>query len=381
MKVLILSCDTGEGHNSAAFAVCEYLKSVNVDCEVVDAMALKSRKASKMTASAYLHVIKIPFLFRIIYNAGMTLSNSKLKSPVYFANKHYRQHLYDYINENGFDAIITTHLFPAEALTALKRENRLNVPTITINTDYTCIPFWEETELDYYVIPHKDLIPEFLRRGIPKEKLLPFGIPVRPIFCEKIPKEEARKKLCSLYHLSFENSKPWYMIMSGSMGYGKVYKLVNAIIKSRKSDIDIIIICGTNQKLKNKLNSIYKDYKNVAVLGFCNDISLIMDACDVLFTKPGGLSSTEAAVKNIPIIHTAPIPGCETRNAEFFKNHSMSYSSKCIRKQLEAAERICRDENYRNRIIQAQSENIFRDTCVNIYKLLIELTEKKGRIS
>lgn len=379
MKVLILSCDTGEGHNSAAYAIYEYLKKINVECEVLDALSLRSRQASKRASSTYLHVIKIPFLFRIIYNAGSLISNSKVKSPVYFMNKTYRGQLHDYINGNGFDAVIVTHLFPAEALTALKRENRIQAATIAVNTDYTCIPFWEETELDYYIIPHEDLADEFIRKGIPKEKLLPYGIPIKPDFYEKISRQEARTKFCQIYNISFDVSKPWYMIMSGSMGYGKVHQLVNAIIKYQKTDVNIIVICGTNQKLKNKMYNAYKNRENVALLGFCKDVPLLMDACDVLFTKPGGLSSTEAAVKNIPIIHTAPIPGCETKNAKFFMKRSMSYSSKCIRKQLKTAIRICSDEAYRNRIIQAQKKNISRDTCNNIYKLLTDLKGKEGR--
>lgn len=378
MKVLILSCDTGEGHNSAAAAIYEYLKKVNVECQMLDALSLKSIKASKRAELAYLRVIKIPLLFGFIYNAGMLVSNAKIKSPVYYMNKSYRDKLHDYINDNGFDTVITTHLFPAEALTALKRENRLSARTIAVNTDYTCIPFWEETELDYYIIPHEDLTCEFIRRGIPKEKLLPFGIPVKPEFYEKLPRQEARKKFCELFNISFDISKPWYMVMSGSMGYGKVHKLINAIIKMQSTDVNIIIICGYNEKLKSKFEEKYGKYKNVAICGFCNNVPLIMDACDILFTKPGGLSSTEAAVKNIPIIHTAPIPGCETKNAAFFNSRLMSYSSKCIRTQLEAAARICSDETYRNKIIQAQKKNISRATCSNIYLLLTGLKGKEG---
>jgi len=378
MKVLILSCDTGEGHNSAAFAIYEHLKKINVECEMLDALSLKSIKVSRMARQAYLNVIKIPYLFGFIYNLGMLVSNSKIKSPVYYMNKSYRGKLHDYIKANGFDTIITTHLFPAEALTALKRENRLSAHTIAVNTDYTCIPFWEETELDYYVIPHKDLAREFIRRGIPKDKLLPFGIPVKAEFYVKLPKHEARIMFCKLYNIDFDTSKPWYMIMSGSMGHGKIYRLVNAIIKLHKTDVNIIVICGTNKKLRNKLKTEYEDCKNVVLCGFCKDVPLIMDACDILFTKPGGLSSTEAAIKNIPIIHTAPIPGCESKNARFFKKRYMSYSSRRIRNQLNAAIKICSDETYRSKIIQAQKRSIPRDTCNNIYTLLTDLKRKEG---
>lgn len=378
MKVLILSCDTGEGHNSAATAICKYLKKANVKCKVLDTLSLKSEKASKKAALAYLTVIKIRFLFGIIYKAGMLVSNSSIKSPVYYMNKGYIDRLYDYINDNGFDTIIVTHLFPAEALTALKRKKRLSARTIAVNTDYTCTPFWEETELDYYIIPHRSLIHEFARRGIPREKLLPFGIPVKPEFYEKLPRQEAREKFCRQYNISLDCSKPWYMIMSGSMGYGKINRLTKAIIRQHKSTVNIIVICGSNHRLQHKLELEYGKYKNIVICGYCMDVPLIMDASDVLFTKPGGLSSTEAAVKNIPIIHTAPIPGCESKNAEFFESRFMSYSSKCIKKQIAAAVRICSDDFYRNKIIQAQKDNINRDTCEKIYKLIIELNRGDG---
>jgi len=378
MKVLILSCDTGEGHNSAATAIYKYLKKTGVECKVLDALSLKSKKASKIVALAYLSVIKIPYLFGIIYKAGMLVSNSKVKSPVYYMNKSYSERLYEYINAYGYDTVISTHLFPAEALTALKRARRLSAHTIAVNTDYTCIPFWEETELDYYIIPHRDLVREFVSRGIPKEKLLPFGIPVKPEFYERLPRQKARERFCRQYNISLDCSKPWYMIMSGSMGYGKIKGLLRTAIRLHKQEINIIVICGSNRRLKNKLEQLYKNHKNVAICGYCKDVPLIMDASDVLFTKPGGLSSTEAAIKNIPIIHTAPIPGCESNNAKFFKNRFMSYSSKCIKKQLKAAARICSDDIYRRKIIQAQQENIARDTCDKIYKLLIKLNEGEG---
>lgn len=90
--------------------------------------------------------------------------------------------LADYIVQNHFDGVATTHLYPAETLTWMKQKGLLTIPCVAIATDYACIPFWEETNCDDYVIPHKDLIPEFASYGIPKEKLLPLGIPVRPAF-------------------------------------------------------------------------------------------------------------------------------------------------------------------------------------------------------
>ena len=64
--------------------------------------------------------------------------------------------------------------------------------TYAVATDYTCIPFWEETELDAYFVPHEDLKREFAGKGIPQEKLIPTGIPISRRCLQKTPKAEAR---------------------------------------------------------------------------------------------------------------------------------------------------------------------------------------------
>lgn len=74
---------------------------------------------------------------------------------------------------------------------------------------------------------------------------------------------------------------------------------------------------GNNERLKRELRAGFSHDARVQVLDFTDQVSLYMDACDVLFTKPGGLTSTEAAAKRVAMIHTAPIPGCETIKADF----------------------------------------------------------------
>ena len=118
---------------------------------------------------------RVPSVFGLLYKAGRAISTPKHKSPVYWANRLYRDKLYEHLISRSFDAVVTSHLFPAEVLTSLKRENRLPVKTLAIATDYTCIPFWEETECDYYILPHKDLVEEFRKKQMPKEKLYPLG--------------------------------------------------------------------------------------------------------------------------------------------------------------------------------------------------------------
>ena len=169
-KILILSCNTGEGHNSAARAIDGFLKAKNIECEVLDTLSIVGAAVSKSVSDLYLYSTRTN-LFKYLYKIGGAVSDSiKTKSIIYAWNWMYSEKLLSYINSGGYDAVICVHLFPAEAMTSLKASGKTDIPAIFVMTDYTCIPFLDETSLDGYVIPHEHLIEEFAGCGIPREK-------------------------------------------------------------------------------------------------------------------------------------------------------------------------------------------------------------------
>ena len=93
-------------------------------------------------------------------------------------------------------------------------------------------------------------------------------------------------------------------------------------------------------------------------MDFTDKVPKLLKISDVLLTKPGGLTSTEAAVANIPIVHTAPIPGCETLNARFFNKENMSVSAKSPAQIAKVALEIVSNEQKRKKMIEAQRLNI-----------------------
>ena len=160
MKVLILSCNTGGGHNAAASALKESLNFYHHEAEVLDLMSLGRKHTSALVGGAYVKLVSVfPAGFGALYQLGELVRKFPWKSPVYYANARLGNALADYIDQNHFNAVVTTHLYPAETLTWMKQKGRLTIPCVAVATDYACIPFWEETNCDYYVVPHKDLIP------------------------------------------------------------------------------------------------------------------------------------------------------------------------------------------------------------------------------
>lgn len=371
MKVLILSCSTGEGHNSASKAYLEYLLAHGIEAEVKDTMSLVGPTAKDKASEIYIFSTRTK-IFGMVYKAGAAISEAMdTKSPVYYANKLYCDKLHDYIESNGFDAVICAHIFPAEAITALKRKGELSAKSIFLMTDYTCIPFMQETELDWYIVPHSHLIEECVKKGLPREKLLPFGIPVKQVFHSPNADRNEVRHQCILEFGYMDPAKKWFLMMSGSMGFGALQDTVSEILRQYGENVEVILVCGNNTELRTKLQAQFAEHTNVIALGFTDKVAMLMDACDVLFTKPGGLSSTEAAAKHIPIVHTAPIPGCETCNALFFHYHGMSYATTDIAEQVRAAGRLCFDEAVRDKMIADQTANINKNTCHDITGLLL----------
>lgn len=95
--------------------------------------------------------------FRIFYKLGMIASRLLRKSPVYYINGRMAKYLDGYLREHPVDVLIMPHLYPAETITYMKRKGMKLPLTVAVMTDYTCIPFWEETDCDYYVLPHEAL--------------------------------------------------------------------------------------------------------------------------------------------------------------------------------------------------------------------------------
>lgn len=371
MKVLILSCNTGEGHNSAGRAVQEYVEKQGDQAVMMDMMMLKGRKTSQIVGGGYVKLVShCPFLFGILYKLGRMVSSEKRKSPVYYACGMLAKRLRKYLEENEIDVIVTPHLYPAETLTKMKKKGWLDQKVVAVVTDYTCIPFWEETDCDYYIIPHEELIEEFTGYGVPKEKLCPWGIPVRGSFLNNIDKIAARKKC----HLPLDSRI--YLVMGGSMGFGKIQIFVQELARRMGEKDQIIVICGSNQKLEKVLIKNLYGKENVTIKGYTKHVAEYMAACDVIFTKPGGLSSTEAAVSGIPIVHTAPIPGCENANVEFFQEHGMSIAKRSFLGQLRAGQKLLSKEKIRTEMVHAQRMNSKPDAVVKIYDLLKQLSDE-----
>lgn len=366
MKVLLLSCNTGQGHNTAARAVMEELERRGVECEMRDALAFSSERTSRVVSNTYIRMANdAPKVFGKIYQAGEAISNPHLKSPVYYANMICTRKMGRYIQENGFDAVVTSHIFPAQALTHLKRHEHIAAKTYYIATDYTCHPFTEEVEPDKCFIAHPDLAEEYVGRGVPQEIICPTGIPVSARFAAHVEKAEARAKL------GVPQDQRMFLIMTGSMGFGSTAPVVETIAREGSENSLICVMTGRNEEMKRAIDELNARDPRIIAVPFTTEVPLYMSAADVLLTKPGGLTTTEAAALNIPLVLSAPIPGCETANARFFEEKGMAVCAQDDQSAAHAAMWLAADEEKSERMIRAQRETINARAAADICDIVL----------
>jgi len=324
MKIMILTAATGGGHLRAASAIEKYIKangSQNLDVLTVDTLKSVNRFLDKTVCDSYLFMArKAPGLFGKMYKE--TNKPTAFSSLVPKLNKMFSSLLYPTIAEYQPDVIITVHPFATEMVSDLKAAGKVKAPLICIITDYGLHRAWIAEQVDAYVVASEDMVPELTTSfNVPKEKIFPFGIPVHDVFFEKSYNDMV------LRDLNLDSKLPTVLFMAGSFGVTNIVKLYRDLL-SHNPPIQIIIITGRNQKLYNafekELND--PDRKNsvpTRLILFTNEVEKYMHVSDLIVTKPGGLTVSEALACNLPLAVFDAIPGQEEDNANFLKTHDM----------------------------------------------------------
>lgn len=312
MRVLLLSCNTGEGHNATAKAIIEVLEARQVECDLRDVLACQSPRFSKFISNWHVRLYKYaPRLFDVGYRAfERSEPDPEDTSFVYEILRFSAGKLLEILAEGNYDAVICTHVFSGMMMTEVRRAFRLRIPCFFIATDYTCYPMTEQCDMDGYVIPDAALAEEYELSGVGKSRLLPYGIPVRQAFYQPRDRKTARAQL----RLSDDGLV--VLLMCGSMGCGPIKKIARNLAERLPENTTVVAVCGNNEKLYESMTELSDP--RLRVLGFTRQIATYMDAADIIVTKPGGLSTTEASVKHLPMVLFNTVGGCESRNFDFY---------------------------------------------------------------
>ncbi len=314
MKALILSVKAGFGHHSTGQAIIAEMEKRGFECIMLDTFEYVNNRLANSVDDGYLFLTKY---MSEVYGKTYDLLDKReekydKRSVVSLFSKLVSHKLKTFFKNYTPDVVIGTHSYACLLMTYLKEKGIIKCPTFGIVTDFTVHPFWESTELDYYIIADALLNRQMKKKGICEEKILPYGIPIKEKFFKKIPKKEAREELGI-------RDKTTILMVMGSMGFGNMLENIK-LIDSIEGDFQVLCVCANNQKAKKEIEDGVWE-KTIYTYGFVDNLDVMMDASDCIITKPGGLTTSEFLAKGLPAICINPIPGQEERNMEFLVNN------------------------------------------------------------
>ena len=351
MNILILTCNTGGGHNAVAAALTEAFRQRGADSRVLDGLSFVSRKASKFVSRWHTRFYRhYPQLYKAGYMSAEEEDGrpAPKHNPVETYLSRGARRLARYLQAERFDAVVCVHVIPALMMTMLRQNGGAPMPFCFVATDYTCSPTVGSCTPDICVIPHAELAEEFIHCGIAADTLLPAGIPTRSVFAAPTDRAAARQEL------SLPAEGRHILLMSGSIGCGPMGDVAEDL-DMRMADGDFAtVLCGSNKQMRYalELRRLYR----VEAMGFTTQVQLYMDSADVLVSKPGGISITEAGTRGVPLLLADMVGGCETRNEAFFTAHG--WAASCPPDSMAAsALAFLEDEQQRQAITAAQSRD------------------------
>lgn len=371
-KIMIIYANSGAGHRRAAEALYSTMKETfpNAGIQILDVLDYTNPVFKKSYPQSYLFLVRY---CPLLWGLGYYLIDNRYVDPIV---RHFRRTA-NFRQAKGFlnlvdaeqpDLIVTTHFLPNELLSILKERNRLKSFVVTCITDYYPHIIWKDSGVDLYMTPTPEMTPKLKSWGIPEHKVIPLGLPIHPVFAEYTEKSEARRKL------GLKEGLFTILITSGGFGVGPIKGLVSELRKITTL-IQVVVICGANSKLPEEISALTTgSIHHFVIRGYVANMHEYMAASDLLISKAGGLTSSEAMAKGLPLIMIRPIPGQEWGNCRFLLEHHAGFRADTPRQVRRLVERIVRNPA----VLRRLRENINRlakpDAAARIAVTLKNLT-------
>jgi processive 1,2-diacylglycerol beta-glucosyltransferase len=321
-SLLILSATAGAGHVRAGEALAETARLLRLPLQVhhEDILNYTSPIFKKLYGETYLAIVnKSPTLWGYLYKKTRRVRATppSRKSPLVklFDHFNYRQYLQT-LERLKPDAVLCTHFLPYAAIEEELRKPSWRIPFYSVPTDYDVHSLWVSASVQKYYVATEEAAWSVRSLGIPASHIAVTGIPVMPAFGLRTGQPSARRAL------GLGGRRLTVLILSGGYGAEFMGELVPSLARFLAREIgrrtQLVVVCGKNEPLLQRLRiASYPRGVKVRLFGFVTNIDAFMESADLLVTKSGGLTISEALAKHLPMVVFDPIPGQEASNADY----------------------------------------------------------------
>lgn len=309
-NILFLFSDTGGGHRSATEAIIEALQLEYGDqltTQMVDIFRDAAPPPLNRMPELYPYMVKVPQ----VWETGYRLSNGRhraslLTEPPY---PYVRRRLRRVIQGYQSDLIVSVH--PLANAPFLRALGTKRPPFVTVVTDLaTTHALWYHPDVDLCLVPTEEARQRALKYNLKAKQVQVVGLPVANRFCQSTGSRKALRQ-----QLGWPTDLPVAVLVGGGEGMGPLEKTALAISEERLP-LALVIIAGRNQKLKTRLDS-HRWEIPTFIYGFVHEMPTFMRAADILLTKAGPGTITEALNAGLPMILYSRLPGQEDGNVAY----------------------------------------------------------------
>lgn len=328
-RLLVLISDTGGGHRASAQALDQAIQEQypgKVDVQIMDIWTTHAAWPYNNFVPMYRYFAKRPILWRCLYTYATFPVTRRLQEIASWMTCY--QKFQRAIEAADPDFVVSVHpltqLMPLSIIRDMNtkriHEGRPRIPFVTIVTDLGgAHDTWFDQRVDACYVPSEAVRDVALRNGLPAEKVIMRGLPIRPSFWKVAKaKENVRKSL------GLPANGKTALLMGGGDGVGGLGLIATELHKKLLNlpfATQLIVICGHNKEVSNKLQKQLSEdpaHKHqVLVKGFVNNIDEYMTASDCLITKAGPGTIAESMIRGLPMVLSSYLPGQEWGNVPY----------------------------------------------------------------
>lgn len=250
----------------------------------------------------------------------MTNTVERFKTARRIAQPFLRQGLRRLIEHTRPDVIVSIHPLLNHVTLQVLRDIGLRIPFLTVVTDLVSIHCaWLAPGVDACIVPTEAGKQLALGSGVAPKRIHMLGMPIDPKFAHQPhdTREERRARL------GLDPDKPVVLVVGGGEGAGGLAEAAVAL-GSARLPAQLVVITGRNQQLRASLERQRARFKTpMRVEGFVHNMPDFMWAADVIVTKAGPGSISEAMACELPIVLTGAVPGQEEGNIDYVLDNGL----------------------------------------------------------
>lgn len=314
-RVLILSASVGAGHIRAGQALEAAMRLAHPEVTVrhVDVLEVTNRAFRRVYGKAYIDLVnRAPHVLGLFYDLldrpVKHKGGDKLRSA--FQKLNLRK-LVKFLCAEPWDLVINTHFLPCEIVAELRRAGKLAVPQVTATTDFDTHRLWVHEPCERFFTATEEGALYLHSWGVPADATRVVGIPIHPVFAEPKPRADC------LQRQGLVGDWPVLLQLAGGFGVGPVAKIYEQLLRVGPP-VELVVVCGRNEAAREQLQAVPVPSRHrVKLLGYTDQMDELMAAADLVVSKPGGLTTSEALARGLAMVILNPIPGQESRNSDY----------------------------------------------------------------